>query len=184
MADTGYLEFSYNEAEVNEITSYLTSTKNRLNEYNLTSLISQLQNCRGWSRVVSASGTDYIAQLNTYKDSGTNYAGAIEKERARIDDTLAALKAFDGEVVTTETNWWASAGMAFFNFTEGFLTGFEQVLDGLMTGAAILTGWLGLEGISNALTTAVEFEIFGEMFDYLFENVEFFKKSKINYISY
>ena len=44
MADTGYLEFSYDEAEVNEITSYLTSTKNRLNEYNLSSLISQLQN--------------------------------------------------------------------------------------------------------------------------------------------
>ena len=45
MADTGYLEFSYNEAEVNEITSYLTSTKNRLNEYNLTSLISHFDTC-------------------------------------------------------------------------------------------------------------------------------------------
>ena len=39
MADTGYLEFSYDEAEVNEITSYLTSTKNRLNEYNLSSVL-------------------------------------------------------------------------------------------------------------------------------------------------
>ncbi|MDO4468084.1 MAG: hypothetical protein Q4C49_13970, partial [Bacillota bacterium] len=175
MADTGYLEFSYDEAEVNEITSYLTSTQNRLNEYNLSSLISELQNCRGWSRVVNSSGVDYIGQLNKYKNSGTDYASAIEKERTRISDTLAALKTFDGEVVTVETNGWATLAMGVLNFTEGFLTGFEQVLDGLMTGAAVLAGWVGLEGASEWLTNAVEYEIVGSAFDYAFENWEWMK---------
>ena len=175
MADTGYLEFSYDEAEVNEITSYLTSTQNRLNEYNLSSLISELQNCRGWSRVVNSSGVDYIGQLNKYKNSGTDYASAIEKEKTRISDTLAALKTFDGEVVTVETNGWATLAMGVLNFTEGFLTGFEQVLDGLMTGAAVLAGWVGLEGASQWLTNAVEYEIVGSAFDYAFENWEWMK---------
>ena len=170
---TGYLEFSYNEAKVNDIVADLASAKNRLSPYNVENLIQQLKNCRGWSRVSNYSL--YESQLGQYKTCGKDYAGIIDNEKNKISETLAILKSFDGEVVTTETNWWASAGMAFFNFTEGFLTGFEQVLDGLMTGAAILTGWLGMEGVSKWLSDAVEFEIFGEMFDYLFENVEFFK---------
>ena len=65
--------------------------------------------------------------------------------------------------------------MGVLNFTEGFLTGFEQVLDGLMTGAAILAGWVGLEGASEWLTNAVEYEIVGSAFDHAFENWEWMK---------
>ena len=168
MADAGYLEFSYNAEKVRELASDLDTAKSRMNDYNLSSLISQLQNCRGWSRISGASG--YISRLNGHKNDATTYNGKINKEKSRILDTLAALEAFDGEVVTTETHWWADAAMMYYNFEEGFLTGFEQVLDGLMTGAAVVCGWMGFDEAAEAIGNAVDYEIVGEFYDWRFEN--------------
>ena len=168
MADAGYLEFSYNAEKVRQLASDLDTAKSRMNDYNLSSLISQLQNCRGWSRISGASG--YISRLNAHKNDATTYNGKINKEKSRILDTLAALEAFDGEVITTETHWWADAAMIYYNFEEGFLTGFEQVLDGLMTGAAVVCGWMGFDEAANAIGNAVDYEIVGEFYDWRFEN--------------
>ena len=168
MADAGYLEFSYNAEKVRKLASDLDTAKSRMNDYNLSSLISQLQNCRGWSRISGASG--YISRLNNHKNDATTYNGKINKEKSRILDTLAALEAFDGEVITTETHWWADAAMLYYNFEEGFLTGFEQVLDGLMTGAAVVCGWMGFDEAANAIGNAVDYEIVGEFYDWRFEN--------------
>ena len=60
--------------------------------------------------------------------------------------------------------------MIYYNFEEGFLTGFEQVLDGLMTGAAVVCGWMGFDEAANAIGNAVDYEIVGEFYDWRFEN--------------
>ncbi len=168
---TNSLEFSYNAEKVREQAGYLDTAMSRMNDFNLSSLITQLQNCRGWSRLSSADS--YISLLNGHKNDATNYKAEITKEKNRILDTLVALENFDGEVVTTETNFWADLAMAYYNFEEGFLTGFEQVLDGLMTGAAVVCGWVGLDGAADALAKAVDYEIIGEFYDWRFENDPF-----------
>ena len=170
MADAGYLEFSYNAEKVRELASNLDTAKARMNDYDLSSLISQLQNCRGWSRIGSSVTSNFISRLNAHANDATTYSGKINKEKSRILDTLAALEAFDGEVVTTETHWWADAAMVYYNFEEGFLTGFEQVLDGLMTGAAVVCGWMGFDEAAEAIGNAVDYEIVGEFYDWRFEN--------------
>ena len=170
MADAGYLEFSYNAEKVRELASNLDTAKARMNDYDLSSLISQLQSCRGWSRMGSSVTSSFISRLNAHKNDATTYSGKINKEKSRILDTLAALEKFDGEVVTTETHWWADAAMIYYNFEEGFLTGFEQVLDGLMTGAAVVCGWMGFDEAAEAIGNAVDYEIVGEFYDWRFEN--------------
>ena len=173
MADaSNYLEFSYNAEKVSSLMETLEKAKGHMSDFDLSSLITQLQNCRGWSRVSKADSnlSTYISTLNNHKNDKTTYANKINKEKQRINDTITALQSFDGAVVEVQTHWWADAAMAYYNFKEGFLTGFEQVLDGLMTGAAVLCGWLGFDEAADAIGRAVDYEIVGNYYDWLFEN--------------
>ena len=84
MADAGYLEFSYNAEKVRELASNLDTAKARMNDYDLSSLISQLQSCRGWSRMGSSVTSSFISRLNAHKNDATTYSGKINKEKSRI----------------------------------------------------------------------------------------------------
>ena len=45
-----------------------------------------------------------------------------------------------------------------------------KVLDGLMTGAAVVCGWMGFDEAADAIGNAVDYEIVGEFYDWRFEN--------------
>ena len=163
-----YLEFSYDEAKVKDIISELSSISSYLGSNNLGTLISNLKSKTGWNRVSNVYSN--IGVIEQYKK---DYQKSINGEKNRISDTLSALTSFEGDVTVTETKWWADAGMAIFNFAEGFLTGFEQIVDGLMTGAAVVCGWLNWSDAEQWLTDAVRYEVVASATDWAFENVPF-----------
>ncbi len=163
-----FLEFSYDQAKVKDIISELDSISAYLGDNQLGSLISKLKGKTGWDRVSSVYSN--IGVIEQYKK---NYKKAITGERNKISQTLDLLTKYEGDVTVTETKWWADAGMAVFNFAEGFLTGFEQIVDGLMTGAAVVCGWVGWSDAEQWLTEAVRYEAIGNLTDWAFENVPF-----------
>ena len=167
MAD--YIEFSYDEAKVNDIVKNLETISGYVKDNNISTLIEQLKKKTGWDRVPDISNN--LSVIEKYKDK--NYKTSIDNEKTRIADTLTELKKLESKATVTETTWWGEAGMWALNFTEGFLTGFEQIIDGLMTGAAVVCGWVGWTEWEQTLTDAVRYEFVASNFDWAFENIPF-----------
>ena len=165
MATNNYLEFTYNEKQVNKILDKINKAYDQLTSFYIAGYVGNLRSYIGSRNISLGVLADY--DDNTKRD---DFKKRIKAEHTCIDSTLKALQSMPEDKVKT-TSDWASFLVGTLAVVEGIFTGLEQVIDGIGTAAAILVGFIPVvgdawkEGISNF----VKEDWVGKGFDALYD---------------
>ncbi len=172
-------EFSFCKERADDAIEVLKNSRGGLDGYNIAQYIGQFSSCRGWSRLSSSVRTTQIDALNQLaRDyTETSLKNAIDQQVNGISGTVDVLKAFCDSnpdlIVSVKSNIFADIAMGYFNLVEGFWKGAESLLDGVLTAASLLVGWI--PGVGDVLDAVIEFDIVGNTFDLLYEYHPAFK---------
>ena len=172
-------EFSFCKERADDAIEVLKNSRGGLDGYNIAQYIGQFSNCRGWDRLSSSVRTTQIDELNELARDYTESSlkSALDYQVTNISKTVDVLQAFCDSnpdlIVSVKSNFFADVAMGYLNLVEGFWKGAESLLDGVLTAASLLVGWI--PGVGDVLDAVIEFDIVGNTFDLLYEYHPAFK---------